>query len=470
MKKIKLYSLIVLVALGMVSCDDYLDTEPISQIASNGFYKNTAEVEAGLMSMYDGFQSYDKSNDIFGPDILPREFALTEMRSDNTKSKNSEGEWAQFQDMNVDVSNGTVSNYWLVNYNNIYRANVVMANLSAVSDESVRAQFEAEAKFGRALCHFNMVRAYGDVPIVDKIVDPEDNTTNIRQPSNEVYDFIIQDLTEAIAVLPTRSNIAEGRATKGAAQTLLGKVYLTIGNYSDAKIQLEAVMGDNDYSIIDNYNDVFYKELNDEIIFAIQYLDDDVEDSQDFSYEMTYLGQASGLNYPTDDLMAAVDPADGRYNTLFYFEISSGSSGGYECGKFRPITAANSEFAGNDWIVLRYADVLLMYVEAVMAGNSSTNDAAALEAFKEVRGRAGFDVSAITEVTKQMLLDERRIELAFENHRLYDLIRFGEAESVMAAFAATDEADFEFNATKLLLPIPQRERNLNPDLTQNPGY
>ena len=466
----KLYSLIVLVALGLVSCDDYLNTEPISQIASNGFYKNTAEVEAGLMAMYDGMQNYDKSRTLFKDDIEPREFAMTEMRSDNTKSKNSEGEWAQFQDMNVDVTNSTVSEYWLVNYNNIFRANVVMDNLGAVTEDATRSLFEAEAKFVRALCHFNLVRAFGDVPLIDKVVSPGDQASNVRVSATEVYNFIIQDLKDAITVLPTRSNIAEGRATKGAAQTLLAKVYLTIGNYSDAKIQLEAVMGSNDYSIIDNYNDVFYKELNDEIIFAIQYLDDDVDDSQDFSYEMTYLGKASGLNYPTDDLLAAVDPADGRFNTLFHFEIGAGSSGRYECGKFRPLTAANSEFAGNDWIVLRYADVLLMYVEAVMAGNSATNDAAALEAFKEVRGRAGFDVSGITEITKQMLMDERRIELAFENHRLYDLIRFGEAESVMAAFAATEEADFEFNATKLLLPIPQRERNLNPDLTQNPGY
>ncbi|MCU4157106.1 RagB/SusD family nutrient uptake outer membrane protein [Carboxylicivirga sp. A043] len=466
----KLYSLIVLVALGLVSCDDYLNTEPISQIASNGFYKNTAEVEAGLMAMYDGMQSYDLSNDIFKTDILPREFALTEMRSDNTKSKNSEGEWAQFQDMNVDVSNSTVSNYWLVNYNNIFRANVVIANLEAVTEEATKAQFEAEAKFGRALAHFNLVRAFGDVPLIDKVVSPEDNAANVRVAKSEVYNFIIQDLSDAIDILPTRSDIAEGRATKGAAQTLLGKVYLTIGDHSAAKIQLEAVMTSGDYDIIENYNDVFYDELNDEIIFAIQYIDDDVEDAQDFSYEMTYLGKASGLNYPTDDLMAAVDPADGRFNTLFHFEIGAGSSGRYECGKFRPLTAANSEFAGNDWIVLRYADVLLMYVEAVMGTNSSTNDAGALAAFKEVRARAGFDVSGITEVTKQMLLDERRVELAFENHRLYDLIRFGVAEEVMAAFAQTEEADFNFNATKLLLPIPQRERNLNPDLSQNPGY
>jgi hypothetical protein len=465
MKKIYSYSLIVLMALGLMSCDDFLNTEPISQIASNGFYKNTEEVEAGVVAIYDGWQSIDRSNNIF-----PREFALTEMRSDNSKTKNSEGEWAQFEDMNVSVSNGTLSSYWLVMYNIIFRANVVLENLDVVNDEATRNQFEGEAKFSRALAHFNMVRAFGAVPMIDKVVSPEDAGLNTRVDVATVYNFIVADLSDATSMLVTRSHIGEGRATKGAAQALLAKVYLTLKNYAAAKTQLEAVMSSGDYSIINSYRDVFYSELNDEIIFAIQYVDDDALDSQIFSYDFTYLGRASGLNYPTDNLMAAVEPADARRSTLFYWEPKSAGSGRWECGKFRPETAANTEFAGNDWIVLRYADVLLMYVEAVMGANSSTNDAGALAAFKEVRARAGFDVTGISEVTKQMLLDERRVELAFENHRLYDLIRFGVAEDVMAAFAQTEEADFNFNATKLLLPIPQRERNLNPDLTQNPGY
>jgi hypothetical protein len=109
-----------------------------------------------------------------------------------------------------------------------------------------------------------------------------------------------------------------------------------------------------------------------------------------------------------------------------------------------------------------------MHAEAILGNNSSTTDAAALSSFNAIRTRAG--IPTVTTLTKDLLLSERRIELCFENNRLYDLIRFGKAESVLAAFSLTPEPGFTFEATALLLPIPQRERNIYKELGQNPGY
>ena len=131
-------------------------------------------------------------------------------------------------------------------------------------------------------------------------------------------------------------------------------------------------------------------------------------------------------------------------------------------------TSSDPTKAGNDWIVLRYADVLLMHVEAIMAGSESSTSTNALASFQEVINRAGL-TAAVSSITKQELMDERRVELAFENHRLFDLVRMGEAVNVLGAFSAAN--GYNFSTTDLLLPIPQREINLsNGLLTQNPGY
>ncbi len=456
MKKLVLLSIMAGLLL-VSSCEKFLDLSPIDQIGSNGFYTNTQEVEAGVIAIYDGMQA-----------MVMTEYALTEMRSDNSKTKNSEGEWAQFEDMNVQPTSATVSAYWSNNYNIIFRANTVLENLGVVTNSATKNQFEGEAKFARALSHFNLVRAFGDVPVIDKVIGPNDKEYFKRKSTAEVYAFIIDDLEDAIGFLPGRSGIGEGRATSGAANALLGKVYLTMGNYTAAKTALDAVVTSGNYGMATTYNGVFYSERNTEIIFAVQFIPDDAKDSEIFSYDFTWKGRASGLNYPTDDLMASLEVGDTRASTLFYFEPLAGSSGRFECGKFRAITAANSQLGGNDWIVLRYADVLLMRAEAIMAGAASTTDAVALGAVNLLRGRAG--LTPLATLTKEDLLKERRVELAFENHRLYDLIRLGYADAVMGAFAVTTEANFTYSSTDLLLPIPQRERNLYPTLTQNLGY
>lgn len=475
MKNYKKYLSLIVLVLVFSSCNDYLDLAPVSEIGDNGFYTNKSEVEAGVIAIYDGLQA-----------IMEVEFAVTELRSDNGRTKTMEGTWAQFENMNIAPTNATVADYWSTNYNTIFRANKVLENLVVLDGDASQAQFEGEAKFVRALCHFNLVRAFGDVPVIDQVVGPTDNDFFSRDPKSEVFSFIVDDLNDALAKLPTRSGIGEGRATKGAAQSLLAKVYLELGEYGSAKTLLDAVVSSSDYALMSNYNDIFYKELNKEVIFAIQYINDNANDSQNFSYSLTWAGRAGGLNYPTNDLMQLVYPEsvngtsqvevdaanvqDKRFSTLFYFEPKANNR--HECGKWRTDAASPENGGGTDWVLLRLGDVLLMRAEAILAGGTSTNDATALADFNAIRTRAG--LPTVSTLTKQILLNERRVELAFENYRLYDLIRFGVAESVMSAYATLPTADagvnYSFTSDDLLLPIPQRERNLYDGLTQNPGY
>lgn len=451
MKNYKILFTLFAGLLVLNSCKDFLDLAPISEIGSNGFYSNNEQLEAGVFAIYDGMQT-----------MVQTEYAVTEIRSDNSKTRTSEGEGAQFESMNIDPANSTVSDYWSNNYNVIFRANIVLENLDAAT-AAKKSQFEGEAKFARGMCHFNLVRAFGDVPLIKQVITPSDNSFFVRTPKAEVYAAIISDLKDAAAMLPARAAIGEGRATKGAANALLAKVYLTTGDYAAAKTTLAAV-STSEYSLVANYNDVFYKERGKEIIFAVQFISDNALDSELFSLDFTSKGRATGLNYPTDDLMSALDAADLRKSTLFYLEPAVGE---YECAKFRS-SSTNSSFGGNDWIVIRYADVLLMQVEAIMAGNASTSDAAAVAAFNAVRTRAG--LPTVTSVTKDALAKERRIEFAFENQRLYDLVRLGMADAVLSAFSGKGEPAFNYKTTALLLPVPQREINLYDKLAQNPGY
>lgn len=474
MKKIK-YLIFGISSFIMLSCgDDFLEPTPESAISAEGYFENTEQVENAVIGMYDAIQGVN-SNDLDDNFSVQREYYITEMRSDNTRTKSSEGEAAQFESYTVTASNGIVANYYISFYEIIYRANLVLENLDAASEEKA-AFFEGEAKFVRAYAYFNLVRLYGDVPLVDRLIGPlEKEIAYTRVASSEIYDLIISDLQTAIQNL---DNSYVNRASKAAAQTLLAKVYLTMGtNYPEAQMLLESVIASGDYSLEPNFKDVFYTENNNEVIFAIGYTSDLTSDSQNISAEwLNSVGRTSGVNYVTADAREALDAMGGN-RTEYSYRQDPAQPTQYQVVKYLPNgdeslgiepTASNPELAGNDWIVIRYADVLLLHAEAILAGGQETSSTAAINSFQEVRERAGL-TTPVTSITKQDLLDERRVELAFENHRFFDLVRFGVAQEVLSAFS--DENGYSFSATDLLLPIPQREINLsNGVMEQNPGY
>ena len=473
MKQFKIIILLLLV-VGFSSCgEDFLEPAPTSAIGGATFYSDDQELESALINMYDGIQgenNYTSNNN----HAIQIEYQITEMRSDNTRTKSSEGEPAQFESFNVEPTNGIVADYYRSFFNVIFRANIVLENLSSATPANA-PRFEAEAKFVRAYSYFNLVRLYGDLPLVDRVIDlSETDIQFTRVPAANIYELIVSDLLTAVEGL---DNSYKTRASKAAAQALLAKVYLTLGtNYTEAQLLCEAVMGGN-FSLQTNFKDVFFNERNSEIIFAIGFNPDIVDDSQNFSAEMlNAVGRSSGLNYVTADARAALDAMGGN-RTMYSYRQDAEQPTQYQVIKWLPNgddllgispTSSDPTLCGNDWIVLRYSDVLLMHVEAIMAGGNNTSSGAAINSFQLVRDRAGL-TDPVSTITKQELLDERRVELAFENHRLFDLMRFGVAQSVLSAHS--DDNGYGFSATDLLLPIPQYEINLSNGLmSQNPGY
>lgn len=471
MKQIK-FLILLLLGVTITSCDDFLEPTPLSAITADSYFNTEAELETGAINMYDGIQGITSytSNDNHSIQI---EYQLTEMRSDNTRTKSSEGESAQFESYTIESTNGVVADYYRSFYNTIYRTNVVLENLDAASDAN-RAKYEGEAKFVRAYAYFNLVRLFGPIPLIDRVIDPlETDIQFTRVAVSTVYELIVSDLNTAIEGLDNRYNT---RASKAAAQGLLAKVYLSLGQYDLAKGLCEDVMGSG-FALEGEFVDVFYKEQNDEIIFAIVYDGDNAKDSQNFSAEfLNGAGRSSGLNYVTTEAVAALDLMGGD-RTAYSYRIDPAQPTQNQTVKWLPNgdeglgiapTSDDPKLAGNDWIILRYADVLLMHAEATMAGGSETSNATSIAAFTEVRGRAGLTFEG-SSITKQELLDERRVELAFENQRWFDLIRFGVANEVLSEFSAAN--NYSFSATALLLPIPQVEIGLsNGMLEQNPGY
>ena len=468
MKHLKYLALFFVGAL-ITSCeDDFLEPALTSAINGGSYYNNATELETAVVNMYDGLQGVNSTSagDNHSTQV---EFYLTEMRSDNTRTKAQEGEAAQFESYAVEATNGIVADYYRSFYNVIFRANLVLENLEAAGSSAT--QFEAEAKFVRAYAYFNLVRLYGDIPLITSLTGPADtDAAYTRVDSGDIYDLIQSDLNTAIAGL---DNSFRTRASRAGAQALLAKVELTRGNYGEARSLLESVVSSGNYSLESNFHDVFYNENNSETIFAIGYETGGI-DSQNFSAEwLNAVGRTSGVNYVTADVRAAFDTHGGN-RTAVSFRQDESQVTEYQVAKYFPNGELGPQYssdptkAGNDWIVLRYADVLLMHVESILAGGNATTDAAALASFQAVRNRAGLP-TAVTEVTKEMLLNERRVELAFENHRLFDLMRMGVAQEVLSAFSAAN--GYGFASTDLLLPIPQVEIGLSKGaLSQNPGY
>ena len=478
------YITFAVIGLLLYSCDDsFLNPIPDSAIVVDAFFASDDDVLAGIIGVYDAIQGVNvntESNTNRFNRGIQFEFMVTEMRSDNTRTATLEGSRADFHRYRTDANNVQSEDYYQSMYQIIFRANNIL-NFIDVADESNQSAYAAEAKFLRALAYFNLVRLYGPVPLVTSVAGPTDNELLFtRVEEAQVYSLIISDLQEAINTL---NNGFKSRASKAAAQGILAKVYLSQAspNYAGAQQLCEAIINGGEFGLEGNFHDVFYDELNDEILFAIQYEFGNVQESQGFSAEFTATirqGRQDGLNIVNDNLVADFIQFGGnRTAESFvsfprYTEVTKYLPEGSDVSIFPPTYGGSPGNAGNDVIILRYADVLLMHAEAILAGGNGTSDGSAIESYMKVRERAGFDPvdDRPTELTKEALLVERRVELAFENQRFFDLLRFGVADAILSAHAA-DNGYTDYNTRKLLLPIPSREINLSGGLlTQNAGY
>lgn len=484
MKTIK-YIILAAIGVTLSSCntDEFLNPLPDTAVVADAYFNSDADVLAGIIGIYDAAQGVNENTNtsiISSNRGVQFEYLLTEHRSDNTRGATNEGSKADFHRYLVDANNVQSEDYYQSMYDIIFRANNVLQFID-IADAANQDKYAAEAKFMRAYAYFNLVRLFGPVPMVTSVVGPQDNEQLFtRVPATDIYVQIALDLQEAIDNL---DNTYKSRASQAAAQALLAKVYLTQDNrnYAGAAQLCEAIINSGEFALESDFRDVFYNELNDEILFAIQYLEGNTLESQSFSSEFTSAhrqGREDGLNILNQNLIDDFSNYGGDRTSVSYVtfgtsnEVAKFLPAGTDLTSNPPYYGPTSRDAGNDWIVLRYADVLLMHAEAIMAGATETTSSAAINSYMAVRVRAGFD--PITDrpllLTKEALLVERRVELAFENHRFFDLIRFGVADAVLGAHANAMGYG-SYDSRKLLLPIPSREINLSGGLlTQNPGY
>lgn len=445
------------------SCQDELVQTPITTKVSDNFYKTEKEIEEGVNAVYATLQfkgNFNTATPAMGE--LPGEDAY------DATPANDGGVYGQLDDYNVIPQNGLIGDIWEDAYKGIQRANIVLDEIKEVKfrKESTQQARIGELKFIRALYYFNLVRIFGDVPlIIEKVTNPQDYFAQERTPIAEVYSQIKKDLKEAIKILPERTEKNKYRVVKSAAQSLLGKVELTLKNYSESKALLLEVVNSKKHSLV-NIKEVFpiANEMNSEIIFAVQFASGINANSEGSdAYRMfnptgRKVGKLTGtkghgvLKESFYNLYGANDIRKGVYVGI----ISSGEA--YNNKIAPPTTVIND--AGSDWVVLRYADVLLMLAEIE---NLEGNQQQALYYLNKIRVRAGLTEFANT--SKEAVFDEidlqRRLELVWEGHRWFDLLRQGRAEKVLEI---TDK-------NKLLMPIPASQIAASGgSLKQNPGY
>lgn len=267
----KYFNYILLAAVGftLYSCgDEFLNPLPDSAIVVDAFFDSDDDVLAGIIGIYDAIQGVNvntESNTTRFNRGIQFEFMVTEMRSDNTRTATLEGSRADFHRYRVDANNVQSEDFYQSMYEIIFRANNVL-NFIEVADAANQRAYAAEAKFLRAFAYFKLVRLYGPVPLVTEVAGPADNDLLFtRMGEDQVYQQIISDLQEAINNL---DNSYKSRASKAAAQGILAKVYLSqpSPDYAGAQQLCEAIINSGEFRLEESFYDVFYDELNDEIL------------------------------------------------------------------------------------------------------------------------------------------------------------------------------------------------------------
>ncbi|QHV93909.1 RagB/SusD family nutrient uptake outer membrane protein [Spirosoma endbachense] len=467
--------------LVLAACEKQLDLSPVTNLTNVTYYKTADDAKAALGACYSQIGGTDPFLDLATSD-------------DGVPFLTGSADRPLLWRYNITPSNTFISNYAGA-YSGINRSNIVLGRLPGISmDESLKKRYIAEAKFLRALHYFNLVRLYGDVPIVTTETTSLDGLAVSRDPADKVYELIEADLKEAESVLPKTYPASEsGRATQGAAKGMLARVYLTRAGttagspyWAQAAAKAKEVMDLGVYDLYANFADAFAISARGgkENIFEIQNLTDVKGHTLGRGYGVRsapiYPGTGSGIARPSPSLFNLYSDKDTRKAVTFLTSyvyngvtttLSSTDPDFTKAIAFQKLWDKPAKtLEGTSIPILRYSDVLLMYAEATNeASNGPTTDAYA--ALNKVRTRAG--LTALSGLPyaqfKEAVWLERRLELTFENSRRFDLIRTGRLLDAVKA-----ENSFARNATiqpfHVLMPIPQTDMDANPNLKQNPGY
>ncbi|MDC6367614.1 MULTISPECIES: RagB/SusD family nutrient uptake outer membrane protein [Flavobacteriaceae] len=472
MKFYKYIFLITVVSLGFISCEDELDILPITEKSANSFFSNEAEIESAIAGVYGQLQN----GGLYGLDLI----GVGEISGEDSFEEiaaNDGGRFGQLDDFSTNAGNDLVGDIWEQSYRGIQRANVVLNRITDIEfeDASVKTNRIGEMKFVRALLYFNLVRLYGDVPlVVEETASPFDYFGQGRTPADQVYTQIETDLLDAIQDLPSTKSPA--RPAEGAARALLADVQLTQGNFTGALTNLETVVNSGEYELMPTTAEVFgvANEGNAEILFEVQFAsgfnaDGNIEGSpagSQFRPSGT-TANAKGHNLPTQAFIDSFEAGDTRLDD--YVAVDPDANPFYFSLKYE-VSSTGANDGGSDHLIIRYADVLLKYAEALNE-NGRTGDA--ITQLNAVRARAGLGATSATseEEVRTAIRQERRFELMGEGHRWFDLKRYGTAIEVMNAFFESTGATTRIDQNNLLLPVPQSQIDTDPDfIIQNPGY
>jgi len=437
----------VLAALALAACDSPLDTDPTASIDAGTALGNKRGIQLGLNGAYRSLQSGNLYGNV--------EMVYADLYADNLEFTGTFQTDREVSLRNITVDNGQILATWGSAYNGINRANNLLDAIPEVSDmsDAEKAVATGEALFIRALLYSNLVREFGDVPLVLEPSRGVSEASNVsRTPVEEVYTQITNDLEDAADLLPP--DHIDGKATKQVANALLARIYLDWGKYTQARDKATDVINSGNYSLPADFRSNWTTKNNSEAIFELQFSVNNTN-SLAFWYFPAALGGRLGFA-PSEEYRNSFEAGDKRRAASMDSVVASNGAVTYYAKKYHRVVSEDDNV-----IVLRLAEMYLIRAEANARLNA---DAGIVRADLNVlRNRAGLGDLPDT-VTGQAalftaILQERRAELAFEGHRFFDLRRLGRAEAVL-----------QIPPTRLLWPIPQGERDVNPKLGQNDGY
>lgn len=472
----------ILILISAASCKKQLTEVPKSFLSPTNFYKTDQDATQAVNAVYAnliGRQSYP--NRLFQQE-------LWEMLDENCDAIRRPGSGA----LNQSATNpGYAINIWGGCYLGIYNASAIIDQVPKSGSSDIKNRSVAEAKFLRALFYYYLQGLFGDVPLVTESNYANSTITKSlpRTPAAAVRAQMIKDLTDAISVLPATYGAADqGRATKGAAQTLLIKAYLWNKDWKNAQTVAQAIKSSGTYVLLPNYADVFgaTNEFNQESIFEINFVSNLQPSYQHAFYlpdsrvgvEPFKSGPWYRVYVPYHTFANSFSPLDKRAASVIAtgyngqpFQVDAANQVDVWFGPKWWRLDGQERNSGLDVYVFRYADVLLMLSEAA---NEQGDVATALEAINEVRTRAGLPdlVGLSQDALRTAIQQERNWELVGEGHRRLDLVRWGIYIPTITAAAQAEQPALaqSYQTYYNLLPIPASQIQINPALTQNPGY
>lgn len=483
---------IILLSILITSCEDFLSVKPQRELTQEAFPTTSEDALQSTNAVYSTLRNWHYHSG---------GFPILDIMSDDAHKGSNPDDAANtvgpYDDFSHSPTQDGLDRWWNALYQGIRRANIVIEKVPDIEmDEYLKTRYIAEARFLRGLYYFDLVRAFSGVPEVTSTNPPLEVE---RSSADAIYELIEDDLLFAEENLPLKSQYGGddlGRATKGAAQALLARMYLFVSDFENAEDYALAVINSNEYDLEDNYVDANGEagEHGVESVFEVGAVANAGQSGNQYSNTQGVRGTPNrgwGFNRPSLDLRDAFEPNDPReQGTIIELgdvidgieiqgdgqtpdEITDGNGNIVQVESYnRKVwiqgTSTDTQY-GHNRRLIRYADVLLMAAEAL---NENNKPGEALIYLNEVRERARQGDSSIlpdiTETNKAELRDiiihERRVELALEGHRFWDLIRTGRAPDVLGPLGF-EEGKHE------LLPIPQSEIDLSQGtLNQNDNW